>query len=194
MKLTPGYGFHLLDDGSWKVEEIPSSVIYSAEESGTLRIEGVPSRVFETPDGDMWAQRDVLIASGSIWQRPVEESARAEIERFCKSHGIDSNTAMDLFSYTGLKKLGESEWYKLHGDSYYQVDGLDEARNVAEEDSRDVDAFLDKIGSGEKIDAPILIKTRDGETWIVDGSTRLLAARALNMYPQVLLIDMSRTP
>lgn len=192
MKLTPGYGFHLLDDGSWKVEEIPSSVLYSAKESGTLRIEGFPSRVFETPDGDMWAQKDVVTASGSVWQRPVEESAKAEIERFCKVHGLDGPSAVDLFSYSSLQKLGESAWYSLKGDSYYQVDGLEEAREVAEEDSRDIETFLSRIGSGQKIDAPIILKTPDGDMWVVDGSTRLLAARALNLYPQVLVIDMTK--
>lgn len=191
MKLSPGYGFHLLDDGSWEIEEIPSSVLSSAKESGTLQIEGVPTRVFETAEGEMWAQKDVLTASTTIWQRPAAESVQAEVERFCKEHKVDPSVAMERFKRTALQTLAESLWFELQGESYYEIDGLDEARAAAEESSRDVESFLDKIGAGEKIDAPILMRLADGETWVVDGSTRMLAARGLNLLPQALLIDMT---
>lgn len=191
MKLSPGLAFHLLDDGSWKIEKIPSSVLSSAKESGTLKIEGFPTRVFETPDGEMWAQKEVLTASTTAWQRPSLDSARAEIERFCGEHHIDVAKAEEIFNHTALRTLAESLWFELMGESYYEVDGLDECREVAEEDSRDVESFLDKIGQGQKIDAPILMRIDDGSTWVVDGSTRLLAARGLGLLPQALLIDMT---
>ncbi len=56
-KLAPGLGFHLEGDGKWDVQKIPPDVLRSAKFIGELEIEGFPSVVFETPDGDQWAQK-----------------------------------------------------------------------------------------------------------------------------------------
>jgi len=56
-ELTPGVGFHLEGDGFWDVQDIPEDVLGTATFSGYLEIQGYPSVVFETPDGDQWAQK-----------------------------------------------------------------------------------------------------------------------------------------
>jgi hypothetical protein len=56
-KLTPGIGFHLEGDGHWDVQEIPDWVLDVAEFSGYLTIQGYASSVFETPEGEQWAQK-----------------------------------------------------------------------------------------------------------------------------------------
>jgi len=56
-RLTPGVGFHLEGDGHWDVQDVPEDVLGSATFFGYLDILGYPSVVFETPDGDQWAQK-----------------------------------------------------------------------------------------------------------------------------------------
>ena len=56
-KLTPGVGFHLEGDGQWDVQEIPQHVLDNAEYIGDLTIKGYDSAIFETPEGDQWAQK-----------------------------------------------------------------------------------------------------------------------------------------
>lgn len=56
-KLSPGKGFHLEGDGKWDIQEIPDWVLDQAEFTGYLTIHGYNSSVFETQDGDQWAQK-----------------------------------------------------------------------------------------------------------------------------------------
>jgi len=55
--LVPGLGFHLEGDGFWDVQEIPKNVLETAEFFGNLDIEGYQAVVFQTPNGDQWAQK-----------------------------------------------------------------------------------------------------------------------------------------
>lgn len=61
LKLSPGIGFHLTDQGEWVPEEIPQDVLDSATVSGHITIHGYRSTVFETPDKDQWAQKSPVI-------------------------------------------------------------------------------------------------------------------------------------
>lgn len=67
--LTPGPAFRLQEDGSWETEEVPGPVIDSARFSGYLTIEGYRCTVFETPEGDQYAQRSVVAAVAAEWLR-----------------------------------------------------------------------------------------------------------------------------
>lgn len=57
VRLQPGVAFHLGPDGQWVVQKVPSDVLKDAEVSGHLEIEGYRCTVFDTPSGDMWAQK-----------------------------------------------------------------------------------------------------------------------------------------
>jgi hypothetical protein len=56
-KLVPGPAFHLEGDGHWDVQNLPHDVARGAKYTGEIRIDGYPSVVFETEDGDQWAQK-----------------------------------------------------------------------------------------------------------------------------------------
>ncbi len=56
-ELVEGPAFHLEGDGHWDVQDLPHSVLRDAEYTGEIKIDGYPSVVFETPDGDQWAQK-----------------------------------------------------------------------------------------------------------------------------------------
>lgn len=59
-ELSPGVAFHLMEDGLWKPKPVPHSVLEIAIFSGYLTILGYHTTVFETPEGDMWAQKSNL--------------------------------------------------------------------------------------------------------------------------------------
>jgi len=59
VELQPGAAFRLGPDGQWLVEEVPPDVLRDAKPSGHLTVEGYRCEVFETPSGDMWAQKAV---------------------------------------------------------------------------------------------------------------------------------------
>jgi hypothetical protein len=55
--LTPGIAWHLDPQGQWKTEKLPPDVLSGAAFSGFLTVEGYRASVFETPEGDQWAQK-----------------------------------------------------------------------------------------------------------------------------------------
>ncbi len=56
-KLVKGPAFHLEGDGQWDVQDLPPDVIMRAEYTGEIKVDGYPAVVFETEDGDQWAQK-----------------------------------------------------------------------------------------------------------------------------------------
>ncbi len=57
--LSPGVAFHLSPQGKWEAVELPEDAVKEGEFSGFLTIEGYRCSVFETPDGQQWAQKSV---------------------------------------------------------------------------------------------------------------------------------------
>jgi hypothetical protein len=64
--LAPGIAWHLEEDGQWQPLQIPKDVLDTAIFSGYLTIQGYRASVFETPDGDQWAQKTDLSKLSSI--------------------------------------------------------------------------------------------------------------------------------
>lgn len=59
-KLSPGIGWHLGEDGKWAEEKISADVLETAKFTNYLTIFGYRASVFETPEGDLWAQKTDL--------------------------------------------------------------------------------------------------------------------------------------
>lgn len=59
VELQRGPAFHLQPDGTWSVEDVPVGVAADSSFSGYLTINGYRCTVFETADGDQWAQKSV---------------------------------------------------------------------------------------------------------------------------------------
>ncbi len=56
-KLVRGPAFHLEGDGQWDVQDLPPEALHGARYTGEIEIDGYPAVVFETRDGDQWAQK-----------------------------------------------------------------------------------------------------------------------------------------
>jgi hypothetical protein len=60
VSLQPGYAYKLdRDSGDWVVKPVPQEVISISKEIGHLVIRGEETVVFETPDGDQWAMKNI---------------------------------------------------------------------------------------------------------------------------------------
>jgi hypothetical protein len=95
LRLSPGIGFHL-QDGKWKPEPISSQVIKNAEFSGFLTINGFRSTVFETADGEMWAQKSTGTPGTASLNGPVSPEIVAQELRRIASY-IDETPKTDRY-------------------------------------------------------------------------------------------------
>lgn len=55
--LSPGIAWHLQEDGKWLPEKVSPEALKSSKYTGDLIIQGYKSSVFETSEGDSWAQK-----------------------------------------------------------------------------------------------------------------------------------------
>jgi len=84
--MSDGVAFKLQEDGTWSPEEVPKGLPATVTMSGHLTIDGYRTTIFETPDGEMWAQKssDVIVTDSDIGPEDVSEeinSVAAYIER-----------------------------------------------------------------------------------------------------------------
>lgn len=78
VSLQPGPAFRLQPDGSWAVENVPSGVPAASSFSGYLTINGYRCTVFETPEGDQWAQKSVATADTEDEMKSVASIVASE--------------------------------------------------------------------------------------------------------------------
>lgn len=192
LKLSPGPAFLLGPDGKWEVSEVPKSVLETAVQSGHLTIDGVRTIVFEDDDKNMWAQKAVSTVSSkttSIWTRPILDDCVAEIQLMCDQLSLDPVSIVDSFKKSSLRTLSEDNWSKLVGSpNSYSIKSIDQARRISNSEGRDIESIIEAIGDGESMPAPVIIEDSKGTPHLVDGETRLMAARAFKMNPKVLWI------
>ncbi|MFT5849903.1 MAG: ParB-like chromosome segregation protein Spo0J, partial [Patiriisocius sp.] len=72
-----------------------------------------------------------------------------------------------------------------------EVDGWEKVRECSESQPqlRDWELLRDRLQSGQATDAPIVMKFGD-RYHLVAGNTRLMAAKALGVRPQILLFEI----
>ena len=202
--LTPGVGFHLQPDGSWKAEKIPSKVISEAKFSGFLEIEGVKSSVFETKSKDQWAQKTppaglnisskllrvaARIAGVSVkWTPPSLEEEEEELTRVADEEGLDMPALFAAAHAAKLRPLTNIDWQRLENTDSYGIQSVNEATDIAEGYGKDVDSIIGGMVHGAGIPAAIILERADGSITLVAGNARLMAAKALGQTPDVLWI------
>lgn len=202
--LEPGNAFRLNAGGGWDIMKLPPDVADEAEFSGYLTIRGVNSAVFETPDGEQWAQRTppaglnvsarvmcaaMRIAETSVsWVSPSLEEEEEELVRLADEEGLDMPSLLREAHRAKLRALKDSDWQRLEGTDSYDVSSVNEATHIAEGYGRDVDSVIQGMVQGAGIPAPIVLERTDGSLTLVSGNARLMAARALGLSPQVLWV------
>ncbi len=102
-ELVRGPAFHLDGDGRWDVQELPYTVLRDAEYSGELKIEGSPAVVFQTPDGDQWAQK----APGEPSPKGEEAVEDALAQVAARIAGVHSPSFSDPFLEMGKRVIAK---------------------------------------------------------------------------------------
>lgn len=93
------------------------------------------------------------------------------------------------FKEANLKPLSNSIWSKLNNTDSWEVKGLDDLKKFAEQYGRNWESIVDAYRSGTPIPAPIVLH-KDGSYELIAGNTRLMAAKALNKTPKVLMLNL----
>ena len=138
------------------------------------------------------------------WIRPNLENERGELERviseFLAEEPTDNNIRKikDLLESSPIMELFDKEWESLENtESFHDVkpNHIEDAEKITEEYNQDLSPenkrnfkkILDGFIQGKEIEAPIILKNKEGKLHLVSGNTRLMIARALGVRPKVVM-------
>ncbi len=128
---------------------------------------------------------------------PSIENEIGEIERVAEEYAKDDPQAfvskfVEVAKAGQLVELTDEEWNNLENTDSLDVKAGDWERvnYHASEVNRDWQSLKEKIVQGETLDAPIIVKI-GGVLHLVSGNTRLMVARAADIKPKVLIVDMN---
>jgi hypothetical protein len=88
--------------------------------------------------------------------------------------------------------LSESDMMSLQNSDIAEVlrgGGLKAAREVAEQNGRDIDSIIAGIEESEAIPPPIIVRDKNGSNYLLGGNTRLMTAVAMGLNPLVKVLD-----
>lgn len=129
----------------------------------------------------------------SLFQYPDVMSEKGEFERVASAFNLDVSVLLFSAQDAKLVSLNDDVWENLEntdsGD--IEVDGWEKVRECSESQPqlRDWELLRDRLQSGQATDAPIVMKFGD-RYHLVAGNTRLMAAKALGVRPQILLFEI----
>lgn len=92
--------------------------------------------------------------------------------------------------------LSESEMMSLQNSDIaeaLQGGGLKAAREVAEQNGRDIDSIIEALESSDAVPPPIIIRDQNGANYLLGGNTRLMTAVAMGLSPLVKVIEYTGT-
>ena len=130
-----------------------------------------------------------------VFRKPNLETERGEFVRVGSAFGIDDSVLMYQAEHEGsMIKLTDDMWSQVRNTESYHVavDGHDEAAEIALRHSRNYHAVAEQMYT-EPIDAPIIMKYGD-IYHLVSGNTRLMAARAYGVTPNVWMFEVEENP
>lgn len=90
------------------------------------------------------------------------------------------------------KHLSESDMMSLQNCDVAEVlqgGGLKAAREIAEQNDRDIDSIIEALESSDAVPPPIVINDQDGALYLLSGNTRLMTAVAMGLSPLVKIIE-----
>jgi len=125
----------------------------------------------------------------------MEEIDRT-IEDIKKDEGIylSKDAFIDEFNQSSLVDLTDGVWGQLENtDSATMEPGdMTSAVKLSEKYDRNIMRIVMGIKGGNTIPAPIILKGDVDWYYLVAGNTRLMAAKALNVRPKVIIVNMVR--
>lgn len=138
------------------------------------------------------------------WVLPNLQNEKGEIERIIKDFLLEEPSeenikrVLAIFETSPLVELSDEEWEALENtDSFHNVrqNHTEDAERITEEynqellpeNKRNYKNILDGFIQGNEMEAPIIIKNKEGKLHLVSGNTRLMVARALGVRPKVMI-------
>ena len=142
------------------------------------------------------------------WIRPDLDRERGEIERVLKEFLGQEPNEENIRNFeiavnnTTKVELSDEQWESLENtDSFHNVrpGHLEDVTNILDasnqelspKNRRDLKKHLGRFIGNTPIEAPIIVKNKDGKLHLVSGNTRLMVCRLLGIRPKVIIAEFN---
>ena len=124
------------------------------------------------------------------WIKSDYKHERGEFDRVSKHFGINPKKMEKVYSSSKPKKLTMDVWKDLDNTDSWNIHSLKDVEYFATMYGRDYDKILMEIlEPPHTIYCPIVL-LRGGDYHLVAGNTRLMFCRALQIQPQVVIVEI----
>jgi hypothetical protein len=125
------------------------------------------------------------------WVKPRLPDELEEVRRTANALGYSLNKIFEAIESGKLISLDDDTWSTLENSDSWETLTERSARNLAQEYGKDFDRIKDGFVNSAEIPAPIILTVNGKNPYLVAGNTRLMASRALDQRPTVLLAEIS---
>jgi len=132
--------------------------------------------------------KESLEKSAAKFVLPSLEDEKGEFDRYNFSKD-EIKRIKKQFVQKNLQPLSDSVWKKLQNTDSWAIKNLEDVIKLSQEYGRDWESIKNALQSNKELPAPIVLR-RGGSYELIGGNTRLMVAKALNIRPTVLLIEL----
>jgi hypothetical protein len=132
--------------------------------------------------------KESLEKSAAKFVLPSLEDEKGEIDRYNFSKD-EIKRIKKQFVQKNLQPLSDSVWKKLQNTDSWSIKNLEDVIKLSQEYGRDWESIKNALESNKELPAPIVLR-RGGSYELIGGNTRLMVAKALNIRPTILLIEL----
>lgn len=127
----------------------------------------------------------------SAFRIPDVHAEHGELERVAREFGVEVSVLEFSAGRGSLQPLHEEQWAQLENTDSFTIAAGDweQVAELSGQVGRDWETLRERLENNQSLDAPMVL--RQGERLhLVSGNTRLMAARAAGIMPQVWLFDI----
>jgi hypothetical protein len=128
------------------------------------------------------------------WREPDLGYETGELHRTADTLGLDKKKLMAAAKRSKPYKLDDATWEALENtESFHDVrpGHMKDAEKIARKYNRDIGSIQEAFSGGSSLPEVLILRRGGKAPYLIEGNTRLMAARALKHRPRVRFVDYS---
>ena len=137
--------------------------------------------------------RTFLNEAQITWKEPDIPAERGEFKRHAPHFDLTAEELEGYIENNGKlipMNKGTALYNTLDNTQMQGVESIDDLDEIGKENKKDFKGIKQGIEDGSSFNAPIVVKQGDKEPWLVAGNTRLVAAAAYGIIPEVWYVKI----
>ena len=135
--------------------------------------------------------REYLNEAQVKWKEPDFAAERGEYQRHAPRFGLTAEELEGYIKTNGqLISMSEELYDTLQNTQMREVESVEDLDRIGKENNKDFEGIKSGIERSAQFNAPIVVQKENEEPWLIAGNTRLVAAAAYGIPPQIWYVKL----